>query len=472
MEQNNCEVFISYTRADYVDADRNVIPGNAISLIKEAFDKAGITYWFDEEGIYAGDPFATAIVKGIYNCDVFVYISSERSNSSRWTSNEIAIAFAQRKKIIPFRLDDSDYNESVVLYIQNLDHIDYPCNPAKAITRLVTSVTEYLTRQREIRAEKERKEKEEQECFRIAKEKEQAELASEIELSARELNTDEGKVQDKRRRITKDVQKIEDAEIRDQLLELIDKSGPIHLAHKQERENLTSRIKSMSEQIHSLRHKIDSLNDEGAARQPEVDKLRRELLEAEDSLCEASSKVKWRTWSLLATVIILAVALITMGLMHSEVQILESLNAHKEAAIARLDSTIAQRDSTIADYEKWIIKESINFSSPVYYNSDALELTYTLTKDTPLNISEIKLDILVEYKDIIEETYWRFHPYEFEGKIRIDFSKTLSKIRERVNESSIMKDIRITISFDGRELGKCRCEVDPHNRFHHISRWE
>ncbi|MBQ7899091.1 MAG: TIR domain-containing protein [Bacteroidales bacterium] len=470
MEQNNCEVFISYTRADYVDTDRNVIPGNAISLIKEAFDKAGITYWFDEEGIYAGDPFAAAIVKGIYNCDVFVYISSERSNSSRWTSNEIAIAFAQRKKIIPFRLDDSDYNESVVLYIQNLDHIDYPCNPAKAITRLVTSVTEYLTRQREIRAEKERKEKEEQERLRIAKEKEQAELASEIELSARELNTDEGKVQDKRRRITKDVQKIEDSEIRDQLLELIDKSGPIHLAHMQERENLTSRIKSMSEQIHSLRHKIDSLNDEGAARQPEVDKLRRELFEAEDSLCEASSKVKWRTWSLLATVIILAVALITMGLMHSEVQILESLNAHKEAAIARLDSTIAQRDSTIADYEKWIRKESIKLAYTGYRGYGSyLELTYTLRKDTPLNISELKLDILVEYPGGIKKTYWRFHPHDSEEEILIDFSKTFSKIREQTNVSSYMKDILITISFEGKQLVKFRCEVDPHNRFHHIS---
>ena len=61
MDNNKCEVFISYSRADYIDAERNVIPGNAISMIKEAFDEAGVTYWFDEEGIYSGQNFADCL---------------------------------------------------------------------------------------------------------------------------------------------------------------------------------------------------------------------------------------------------------------------------------------------------------------------------------------------------------------------------------------------------------------------------
>ena len=51
MEQKY-DVFISYARKDYVDDKDKVIPGNKISKIKDLLTKNGITYWFDEEGIY------------------------------------------------------------------------------------------------------------------------------------------------------------------------------------------------------------------------------------------------------------------------------------------------------------------------------------------------------------------------------------------------------------------------------------
>lgn len=256
MEQDKKNVFISYTRADYKDENKNIIEGNPISAIKAAFDKAGITYWFDEDGVYAGDTYAPIIARAIHNCDIFLYISSTRSNSSEWTSNEIATAHAYKKKIIPFRIDSSVYNESVIMFISKLDYIDYASNQSLAISRLISGVLEYLTRQKELAAEKERKDKAEQERIRLLKEKEQAELASEIELSARELNTDEGKAQDKRRRITRDVQKIEDEETRNQLIELIDQSGPIHLSHKHERTKMSSEINSLKGEIEELNLKL------------------------------------------------------------------------------------------------------------------------------------------------------------------------------------------------------------------------
>ena len=42
MEQIKYDVFISYSRKDYVDEQNNVIPGNEVSKIKEALTKAGI----------------------------------------------------------------------------------------------------------------------------------------------------------------------------------------------------------------------------------------------------------------------------------------------------------------------------------------------------------------------------------------------------------------------------------------------
>ena len=57
----NHDVFISYSRSDYMDENKQVIPGNVISKIKDMFDENGISYWFDEECVYSGDAFARVI---------------------------------------------------------------------------------------------------------------------------------------------------------------------------------------------------------------------------------------------------------------------------------------------------------------------------------------------------------------------------------------------------------------------------
>ena len=50
-------VFISYSRHDYIDEYGNVIPQNCVSKILETLDKNDITYWIDKEGIYSGAEF-------------------------------------------------------------------------------------------------------------------------------------------------------------------------------------------------------------------------------------------------------------------------------------------------------------------------------------------------------------------------------------------------------------------------------
>ena len=59
------DVFISYSRRDYVDESYNVIPGNAIAEIQNVFDENGITYWFDKDGIYSGQEFIEIITGAI-----------------------------------------------------------------------------------------------------------------------------------------------------------------------------------------------------------------------------------------------------------------------------------------------------------------------------------------------------------------------------------------------------------------------
>ena len=106
-------VFISYSRHDYIDEYGNVIPGNCVSRILETLDKNDITYWIDKEGIYSGDDFKGILASAIEQADVFVFISSESSNKSEWTAKEINVAVYEKKVIIPVRIDDAKYNSSV-----------------------------------------------------------------------------------------------------------------------------------------------------------------------------------------------------------------------------------------------------------------------------------------------------------------------------------------------------------------------
>lgn len=138
------DVFISYSHHDYVDEGGRIIPGNIVSKIKLLLDENNISYWFDEDGTYSGDAWAPLLAKQIKDAKVFLFISTENSNSSEWTSSEIAVAHEYKKRIIPFRYDDSVYNDSIILYIARLDYIDYTKNHDKAFEKLISSIKEYL----------------------------------------------------------------------------------------------------------------------------------------------------------------------------------------------------------------------------------------------------------------------------------------------------------------------------------------
>jgi hypothetical protein len=148
MEEIEYDIFISYSRKDYVDENNNVKPNNIVSQIKAALNENNITYWIDENGIFSGDEFAKVIAQYIRKSHIFLFISTENSNASEWTSDEIATARIYKKKIIPFKYDDSFYNEQVIIFIAKLDYIDYPSNPSQALDKLVRSIKVYLEEQK------------------------------------------------------------------------------------------------------------------------------------------------------------------------------------------------------------------------------------------------------------------------------------------------------------------------------------
>ncbi len=182
------DVFISYARDDYENKQtREIIPGNIVSRIKQLLNDNELKYWFDEEGIYSGDQFAGVIADAIEHSMIFLYISTEASNASKWTINEIATAKHLDKKIIPFRYDYSKYNKSILMYLAPLDHIEYPKNKEKAFVQLITSIKTY--KQSIERAETEKRNAAEQAKLHEQEKLEKQKKELERQLRIREIKT-------------------------------------------------------------------------------------------------------------------------------------------------------------------------------------------------------------------------------------------------------------------------------------------
>ena len=169
------DIFISYSRRDYVDNAGNIIEGNIISKIMDFLTANGYTYWIDEKGIYHGDEFVSVITEAIQNSEVFLFVSTSASNKSDWTNHEIAVAKLLKKKTIPFKVDNSIYNTSILMYLAPLDYIDYPKYHEKAFDSLLAALNHHWMKLKESELKKI-----EEEQIRIkAKEEEEAKLKAE-----------------------------------------------------------------------------------------------------------------------------------------------------------------------------------------------------------------------------------------------------------------------------------------------------
>ena len=135
------DVFISYSTKDYYDIFGNPNPHSPIADLLTALEDAGISYWIDKQGLSGGTVFPQEIAKQIYNCKVFLFVSSANSNQSTWTMNEIATANSYGKTIIPLRADASDFAPAIMIYIAGLQYVNYYLNPDAAKRQLLETVS-------------------------------------------------------------------------------------------------------------------------------------------------------------------------------------------------------------------------------------------------------------------------------------------------------------------------------------------
>lgn len=270
-----------------------------------------------------------------------------------------------------------------------------------------------------------------------------------MELSARELNADEGRAQDKRRRITREVQKIEDEEVRNRLVELIDKSGPMHLEQKAERARFTSEIDSLNGEVKSLKGEVEALVSE-------VEELNGKLTEQ-----KVASKPSF--WTLLdnkwvfAGVSALAVVFVFLIVaLWGQSGVIDSLEWEVDTA----ESRITDYKSTIEEYETWfrenLVKLEVSSSSTNIY-APKIYLNYQILTDPPAKFKfpdgRIELGVHASYGEIKEDSYWKFTPKGSSGVTDVKLSDILYKVLDQVDLSAKKSmSIPITFSYRGEEL--------------------
>ena len=173
------DVFVSYSRKDYVDDNGIVIEDSPVKAIIDFLNQNQISYWFDNDGVYSGREFIELIAEAITNSKMMLFVSSKNSNASIYTTGEIFEAIENKRLIIPIKIDDSTYNSKFRLLIRPLDYIDYSDSDAfKDLLRAIEKEKETIARKEQEEA-KIRRKKELEENKKTVK-KEIQEYANEV----------------------------------------------------------------------------------------------------------------------------------------------------------------------------------------------------------------------------------------------------------------------------------------------------
>ena len=125
-------VFISYSAQDRSTA----------ATIADELRRRGVSVWFDQQEILAGDSLVGRIREGIESADYLLVLLSRSSLSSVWVEREVGIAFERfgadaDTVIIPLKIDDSP----VPAQFLSTRYADFAADPRKAIDEIGERIT-------------------------------------------------------------------------------------------------------------------------------------------------------------------------------------------------------------------------------------------------------------------------------------------------------------------------------------------
>lgn len=101
------QIFISYSSKEIDEATE----------LCTYLENNGFKCWIAPRNVKAGGNYATQIVEAIRSCDAFVLVASENTNSSGHVSNEVSLAFDEKKTIIPFKIENIKFSDEYLYFL-------------------------------------------------------------------------------------------------------------------------------------------------------------------------------------------------------------------------------------------------------------------------------------------------------------------------------------------------------------------
>lgn len=126
----NSHVFISYSSKEVDTAIK----------VCNFLENNGIGCWIAPRNVDAGSNYASQIVSAIKKCEILILLASESTNGSGHVSNEVSLAFDNKKIIIPFKLEDFNFTDEFLYYLGRKHWIEAHSDFNEALAKLKETV--------------------------------------------------------------------------------------------------------------------------------------------------------------------------------------------------------------------------------------------------------------------------------------------------------------------------------------------
>lgn len=128
------KVFISYSSKEMKVARQ----------VCEYLESNGVSCWIAPRNINPGDNYATQIVHAIRDCSVLVLLASDSTNASGHVSNEVSLAFDNKKVIIPFKIEDIKFTDEYLYFLGRKHWIEAHLDMKSGFEQLLSTVEHLL----------------------------------------------------------------------------------------------------------------------------------------------------------------------------------------------------------------------------------------------------------------------------------------------------------------------------------------
>jgi hypothetical protein len=129
-------IFISYSSKDK----------KTVGSLKDSLEKIGFEVFLAHEDIKPSSEWQTEIVRNLKKCDIFIPFLSKKFKTSKWTDQEIGMAFVEGKFVIPLQVDRPPYGFIEKYQSQKLckskGELDFD-ETAKEITKIIVNAKRF-----------------------------------------------------------------------------------------------------------------------------------------------------------------------------------------------------------------------------------------------------------------------------------------------------------------------------------------